>query len=120
MFHKQASHPLFWGLVAVGTLSCVPAMAQEVVNSAPINQPSAFESIDKAAKSNAYWSETGLGADAKSVFVIDTDEARIQRRSENFEVVYLDLLKQQNEESVVIRTQDISNLYDTSLLELQK
>jgi hypothetical protein len=128
MFHKQTSRPLFWGLVVLGTLSCVPVMAQETVKNAsnnastnaPLSQPSAFEAIDQVAKTNAFWSETSIGEDAKNIFVIDRDEARIQRRSERFETVYLDLMKQQNEAGSIMRTQDISNLYDTSLIELQK
>jgi hypothetical protein len=121
MLFKQVSRrPLFWGLVALGALSCVPVSAQEAGSPAPLNQPSAFEAIDQVAKSNAFWSESLILDDAKSLFVVDRDEARIQRRSERFEGVYLDLLKQQNESGVIIRTQDISNLYDTSLLELQK
>jgi hypothetical protein len=124
MFRKQASRPLFWGLVALGALSCVPVMAQDPVNNAsnntPLSQPSAFEAIDQVAKTNAFWPETSIGEDAKNIFVIDRDEARIQRRAQRFETVYLDLMKQQNEAGSIMRTQDISNLYDTSLIELQK
>lgn len=121
MFLKQVSRsPLFWGLVALGALSCVPVSAQEPGNPVPLNQPSPFEAIDQVAKSNAFWSESSIGDDAKSLFVIDRDEARIQKRAERFEGVYLDMMKQQNESGVIMRTQDISNLYDTSLLELQK
>lgn len=121
MFLKQVSRrPLFWGLVALGALSCVPVSAQEPGTPAPLSQPSPFEAIDQVAKSNAFWSESLIADDAKSLFVIDRDEARIQRRAERFEGVYLDMMKQQNESGVIMRTQDISNLFDTSLLELQK
>jgi hypothetical protein len=120
MFQRKTSRPLFWGFVALGALSCAPVMAQELGTSAPLKQPSAFEAIDRATKNNAFWSENSLGDDAKSVFFIDSDEARIQRRSEKFEGVYLDMMKQQNEGGVIMRTQDISNTYTTSLLELQQ
>lgn len=121
MLLKQVSRsPLFWGLVALGALSCVPVSAQEPGTPAPLSQPSPFEAIDQATKNNAYWSESLIADDAKSLFVIDRDEARIQRRAERFEGVYLDIMKQQNESGVIMRTQDISNLFDTSLFELQK
>ena len=120
MFQKTASRPLFWGLVALGALSCVPAMAQESTYVAPLKQPSLLEAVDQVSRTDTFWSESGLGGDAKSSFLIDRDEARIQKRSENFEVVYLDIMKQQSETGVIMRTQDISNTYTTSLMELQK
>jgi hypothetical protein len=121
MLFKQVSRsPLFWGLVALGALSCVPVSAQEPGKPVPLSQPSAYEAIDQVAKSNAFWSESLIADDAKSLFVVDRDEARIQRRAERFEGVYLDMMKQQNESGVIMRTQDISNLYNTSLLELNK
>jgi hypothetical protein len=120
MFQQKASRPLFWGLVALGALSCAPVMAQEPETSAPLRQPSVFEAVDQAVKTNSFWSESSLGDDAKRLFLIDSDEARIQRRSEKFEGVYVDLMKQQGESGVIIRTQDISNTYTTSLLELQQ
>jgi hypothetical protein len=120
MFQKTANRPLFWGLVALGALSCVPAMAQEPTNIAPLKQPSLLEAVDHVSKTNSFWSESGIGGDAKSTFLIDRDEARIQGRSEGFEAVYLDIMKQQSETGIVMRTQDISNTYTTSLLELQR
>jgi hypothetical protein len=118
MFQKKASRPLFWGLVALGALSCGPVMAQETSTPAPLKQPSAFEAIDQAAKTNTFWSESSIGEDAKEVFLIDRGEARVQRRSERFETVYLDLMKQQSDSGTIMRTQDISNTYNTSLLEM--
>lgn len=117
MFQKKASRPLFWGLVALGALSCGSAMAQESGTPAPLKHPSVFEAVDQAAKTNAFWSETSVGDDAKAFFVID--EAQIRRRSEKFEAVYLDLMKQQSDGSVIMRTKDISNTYTTSLMEMQ-
>jgi hypothetical protein len=118
MFQQKASRPLFWGLVAFGALSCAPVIAQESSTSAPLRQPSIFEAVDQVAKTNSFWPESSLGDDAKSIFVIDTDENRIQRRSEKFEGLYGDLMKQQSESGVIMRTQDISNTYTTSLLEM--
>jgi hypothetical protein len=120
MFRKQASRSLFWGLLVVSAFSCVPVKAQETVNSAPLPQPSAFEAIDQVAKTNTFWTETTLTKDAKDVFFIGSDESRIQKRAKAFETVYLDLMKQQSESHVIMRTQDISNTFDTSLFELQK
>jgi hypothetical protein len=119
MFQKQVSRPLFWGLVALGALACVPAMAQENNSPKLLRQPSAFEAINQVAKTNSFWSESLIGDDASTFFVIDRDEARIQRRSERFERVYLELMKQQSESGAIIRTVDISNTYTTSLLEAQ-
>jgi hypothetical protein len=117
MFQKKASRPLFWGLVALGALSCGSVMAQESGTPAPLKQPSVFEAVDQAAKTNAFWSENSVGYDAKALFLID--DAQIQRRSEKFEAVYLDLMKQQSDGSVIMRTKDISNTYTTSLMEMQ-
>lgn len=120
MFHKQVSRSLFWGLLAISAFSCVPVKAQETVDNAPLPQPSAFEAIDRVAKTNTFWTETTLTKDAKDAFFIGSDESRIQKRARAFETVYLDLMKQQGESHVIIRTQDIANTYDTSLFELQK
>jgi hypothetical protein len=119
MFQKKASRPLFWGLIALGALSCGPVMAQESGTPAPLKQPSVFEAVNQVAKTNAFWSETSVGDDAKDFFFIDAGEARIQRRAEKFEAVYLDLMKQQSDGSVIMRTKDISNTYNTSLMEMQ-
>ncbi|WP_404785978.1 hypothetical protein [Altericista sp. CCNU0014] len=120
MFYQQASRSLFWGLVTVGAFSCVPAIAQEAVVSPTLSQPSAFEAVDRAAKADTFWTETTLLNDAKDSFFIEANEARIQKRARRFEGIYLDLMKQQTESSPIVRTQDISNTFDTSLLELQK
>jgi hypothetical protein len=48
MFQKQASRPLFWGLVTLGALSCVPVMAQQSGTPAPLRQPSPLEAVDQA------------------------------------------------------------------------
>jgi hypothetical protein len=118
MFQKSAGCPLFWGFVALGALSCGPVMAQEPSTPAPLKQPSAFEAVDQAAKTHSFWSENSLGGEAKDTFFIEADDTRIQRRAERFEGVYLDMMKQQNESGVIMRTPDISNTYTTSLLEM--
>ncbi len=121
MSFKRASQTTFWGLVSMGVLLSAPMIAQaNQADNAPLKQPSAFEAVDKVSGTDNFWSDISFADDAKNIFVIDRDEARIERRSKHFEMVYQDLLKQQTENHAIMRTQDIPNLFETSLKEMQK
>jgi hypothetical protein len=118
---KRARRPFFWGLFSVGVLVCVPVVAQEPQkDNAPLKQPSVTEAIDTVSKSDKYWSDISIANDAGDWFLINRSEARVDRRSRDFETVYKDIMKQQNDDRAIIRTQDLPNQYGTSLLEMQK
>ncbi len=121
MFFKRASQPFFWGLFAAATLT-LPAVAQPVQttvdNSGPLSQPSIPEAIDKATGQDLYWKELGIEDDAKWVFGLVHGEKRIQKRGQRFEALYTDVIRQQNEGHAIVRTQDLSNPFSTSLLEM--
>jgi hypothetical protein len=121
MFLKRASQPFFWGLFAAATLT-LPAVAQPtqttVDNSGPLSQPSIPEAIDKATGQDLYWKELGIEDDAKWVFGLVHGEKLIQKRGQRFEELYTDVLRQQTEDHAISRTQDLSNPFGTSLLEM--
>jgi hypothetical protein len=121
MFLKRASQPFFWGLFAAATLT-LPATAQPaqntVDNSGPLSQPSIPQAFDKATGQDLYWKELGIVDDAKWVFGLVYGEKRIQDRAQRFETLYTDVAKQQNEDHAIIRTQDLSNPFGSSLLEM--
>jgi hypothetical protein len=118
---KRARRPFFWGLFSVGVLVCVPVVAQEPQkDNAPLKQPSVIEAVDTVSKSDKYWSDISIANDAGDWFLINRSEARVDKRSRDFETVYKDIMKQQNDDRAIIRTQDLPNLYGTSLLEMQK
>lgn len=120
MFLKRASQPFFWGLLAATTLT-LPTVAQAqptVDNAGPLNQPSIPTTFDKATGADKFWKENGILDDAKWIFGIEHGEKRIERRAKAFDAVYTDVLKQQTEDHAIIRTQDLSNPFGTSLLEM--
>jgi hypothetical protein len=118
---KRARRPLFWGLFSVGVLVCMPVVAQEPQKAnGPIKQPSAVEAVDQVSGTDKFWSDVSIANDAIDLFFIKRSEARVAKRSQDFDTVYKDLMKQQNEDQPIMRTQDIPNLYGTSLLEMQK
>lgn len=121
MFLKRASQPFFWGLFAAATLT-LPAVAQPaqttIDNSGPLSQPSIPEAVDKVTGQDLYWKELGIEDDAKWIFGLVHGEKRIQKRGQRFEVLYTDVLRQQNEDHAITRTQDLSNPFGTSLQEM--
>ncbi len=118
---KRARRPFFWGLFSVGVLVCVPVVAQEPQkDNAPIKQSSVAEAVDQVSGVDAFWSDASIGNEAIDLFFIKRSEARIAKRSQTFDTVYKDIMKQQNEDQPMMRTQDIPSLYGTSLLEMQK
>jgi hypothetical protein len=117
------NRPIVWSLLAIGTLCAAPAIAQAQEKSpeaSTIIQPSIPDKVTQVTGPYKFWSETGLLDDAKIILNIDPSEWRIDRRSRNFEALYLDLLQQQSNVLPVVRTQDGPNPFETSLQELSK
>jgi hypothetical protein len=118
---KRARRPFFWGLFSVGVLVCVPVVAQEPQkDNAPLKQYSVGEAVDRVSGYDKFWTDASIGNDAIDLFFIKRGEARVAKRSQDFETVYKDIMKQQTEDQPMMRTQDIPNQYSTSLLEMQK
>jgi hypothetical protein len=115
-----AGQPMFWGLVAISALSCAPAMAQDSGEGGPISQPTVPEKVDQAVGTYKFWPEITIVDDAKTLFTIGTSEGRIEKRSKNFEALYLDLQQQQADAQPIVRTQDAPNPFSTSLQEILK
>jgi hypothetical protein len=78
------------------------------------------EAVDRVSGYDKFWTDASIGNDAIDWFFIKRGEARVAKRSQDFETVYKDIMKQQIEDQPMMRTQDIPNLYGTSLLEMQK
>jgi hypothetical protein len=78
------------------------------------------EAVDRVSGTDKFWTDASIGNDAIDLFFIKRAEARVAKRSQDFETVYKDIMKQQTEDQPMMRTQDLPNQYGTSLLEMQK
>lgn len=114
----------YWsGGIALATLILTGngiAVAQETERQdQPLHQPTISETLDKQSNLDTYWSDTDIGGDANFLFSFDTPEGVIKKSAERVEVIYKDLLQQQDDDFPTMRTRDLANPYETSLLELQ-
>ncbi len=108
-------------LMALGSL-CVVASMSGVANAemadAPISQPTIPEAVDQVTGNNKYWAETSIQADTKWLLGIEFDDARIQNRAERFEALYLDLMRQNDEDLPTMRTADLPNPFDSTVSDM--
>ncbi|WP_299488244.1 hypothetical protein [Acaryochloris sp. IP29b_bin.137] len=96
------------------------AVAQEVDPSEqPLHQSTISETLDRQSNLDSYWADEDLGGDANFAFSVETPEGVIRDSAERIEVIYKDLLQQQDDDFPTVRTRDLANPYATSLLELQ-
>lgn len=96
------------------------ALAQEVDPlDQPLRQPTISETLDQQSNLDSYWEDESLGGDANFAFSVETPEGVIRDAAERVEVMYKDLLQQQDDDFPTVRTRDLANPYATSLLELQ-
>lgn len=113
------------GGIALATLiltgnSIAVAQEQDVdPQDRPLRQPTISETLDQQSNFDSYWTDEDLGGDANFVFSIETPEGVIRGASERVEAIYKDLLQQQDDDFPTMRTRDLANPYETSLLELQ-
>lgn len=113
------------GGVALATLiltghSVAVAQEQDVESqNRPLSQPTISETLDQQSNFDTYWTDTDIGGDANFLFSIDTPEGVIKGSAERVEAIYKDLLQQQDDDFPTMRTRDLANPYETSLLELQ-
>lgn len=96
------------------------ALAQDVDPiDRPLRQPTISETLDQQSNLDSYWEDEDLGGDANFAFSVDTPEGVIRDAAERVEIIYKDLLQQQDDDFPTVRTRDLANPYATSLLELQ-
>ncbi len=96
------------------------AVAQDVdLQDQPLRQPTISETLNKQSNLDSYWTDEDLGGDASFLFSVGTPEGAIKDSAERIEVIYRDLLQQQDDDFPTMRTRDLANPYQTSLLELQ-
>lgn len=96
------------------------ALAQEVDPfDQPLHQPTISETLDQQSNLDSYWEDESVGGDANFAFSVETPEGVIKDAAERIEVIYKDLLQQQDDDFPTVRTRDLANPYATSLLELQ-
>lgn len=107
-------------LAALMASGNVAVFAQESASQdEPLNRPTVSETLDQANGFDSYWEDESIGGDANFLFSAESPERVILNSSDRIEAVYKDLLKQQDEDSPILRTRDLANPYETSLLELQ-
>lgn len=85
----------------------------------PLNQPSVSQTLDQKNGFDSYWQDESISGDTKFLFSVESPENVIRQSGERIEAVYKDLLKQQDDDNPTMRTRDLANPYETSLLELQ-
>lgn len=96
------------------------ALAQEVNPlDQPLRQPTISKTLDQQSNLDSYWEDESLGGDANFLFSVDTPEGAIRDAAKRIEVIYKDLLQQQDDDFPTVRTRDLANPYTTSLRELQ-
>ncbi|WP_299415403.1 hypothetical protein [Acaryochloris sp. IP29b_bin.148] len=113
------------GGIALATLVLAAngiAVAQEQdvdLQNRPLRQSTISETLDQQTNLDSHWTDTNVGGDANFAFSFDQPEGVIRDASERIEVIYKDLLQQQDDDFPTMRTRDLANPYSTSLLELQ-
>jgi hypothetical protein len=115
------------GLVVLAALlaTAAPSFAQNAPaanNSAavaPITAPTQEQAIDNATGFDKFWSEIGIGHDAKWLFGITYEDKNIEKRARRFEALYLDTLRQYDEDNPTLRTQDLPSPYTTSVMTME-
>ena len=84
-----------------------------------LGKPTIPEALNQAANFNNFYKDRSTAGDALFTFGLNGfDEAKIAKAARRTEALYLDLLQQQNEDNPIVRTRDLANPYETSLLQL--
>jgi hypothetical protein len=108
-------------LVALAGLLTIapPSFAQNASSNAPIAPPSPAQAIDNTTGFGKFWDEISLGSDAKWLFGIDYEDKKIEKRSRQFEALYLDTLRQYDDDYPNMRSRDLPSPYTTSVMSLE-
>jgi hypothetical protein len=95
-------------------------MAQEqAADLPPLSESSIPEVVDRNSNLDSFWKEAFIGGDAKFLFGLSYDDNKVAKDARRIQVLYQDLLDQQDRDNPTVRTRDLPNPYDTSLFELQ-
>ena len=105
-------------LSSLCVVAAIPVVANAEVGDAPISQPTVTEAVDQATGNDKYWAESRIQADTKWLFGIEFDEARLQNRAQRFESLYLDLMRQSDEDLPTMRTADLPNPFDSTVSDM--
>jgi hypothetical protein len=107
-------------LVALASLLTItpPSFAQ-TSSADPIAPLSAAQTIDKTTGFGTYWDELSLSSDVKWLFGIEYEDKKIEKKARNFEALYLDTLRQYDDDHPTIRTRDLPSPYTTSVMSLE-
>jgi hypothetical protein len=107
-------------ILAALLATALPSIAQTAPNAnAPVLSPSPEQAVNKATGFEKFWSEIGLAHDAKWLFGIEYEDKNIEKRAKKFEALYLDTLRQYDEDNPTLRTQDLPSPYTTSVMTME-
>ncbi len=95
------------------------ACAQAVRSNNQLGTPTIPQAIEQAVSQGTYFRDQSLEGDARFLFGIDYNEAKLNQDAQRLEALYRDLQQQQAQDSPIIRTRDLANPYTASLLETQ-
>lgn len=111
------------GLMVVAT-SALIASTEVLAQTPPVNsfgqlsQPTIPQAADRITKLDQFFFDRSIAGDALFTFGINYGEVRAARVGRKLEQFYADLLTQQAEDSPIIRTRDLANPFNTSVLQL--
>lgn len=111
------------GLTVVATstlLTSVEVFAQTpaIDSFGQLSQPTIPQAADRITKLDRFFFDQSTAGDALFTFGINYGEVRAASVAKRLERFYADLLTQQEEDSPIIRTRDLVNPFDTSVLQL--
>ena len=106
-------------LTALISGSTSVVVAEEVDEIGRLEENDIPELMDRNANLDTFWEYATTLGDTKFFFNIDRQEQGITNSAFRTEALYKDLLRQQDENNPIIRTQDLPNPYSTSLFQLR-
>lgn len=96
------------------------ARAQKAQFHTQLGTPTIPEAIEQAVSQDTYFRDQSLAGDARFLFGLDYNEAKLNQDAQRLEALYQDLQRQQAQDSPIIRTRDLANPYTASLLDPQE
>ncbi|NJN23886.1 MAG: hypothetical protein HC810_05170 [Acaryochloridaceae cyanobacterium RL_2_7] len=114
--HKRALGSLLLGLVGLGFAS--PASFAET-KAVSVGGQTIPDVVDHNSRLNDYYRDDSILGDAKFVFGAKFADHSIRKSAKQVEALYLDLLKQQDQDYPIVRTRDLPTPFTTSIFSLQ-
>jgi hypothetical protein len=84
-----------------------------------LDRPTIPEVVDRNVKLNSFWDYATTSGDTKFLFSITRQEQEITNSGFRAEVLYRDLLQQQDDNNPTLRTQDLPSPFSTSVFQLR-